>query len=54
MEPSVSVIIPSFKRLPFLKEAVESALSQTVRSAELIIAADGSTDGTGEYGRELA
>jgi glycosyltransferase involved in cell wall biosynthesis len=45
----VSVIIPTFNRLGFLKEAVESVEKQSCRDFELIIVDDGSTAGTGEY-----
>jgi glycosyltransferase involved in cell wall biosynthesis len=44
--PAVSIILPTFDRLAFLREAVESILAQTVDDWELIIVDDGSTDGT--------
>ena len=50
----ISVMIPTFNRIEFLKEAVESVLSQTISPVEMIIADDGSTDGTEEYGTGLA
>lgn len=43
---SVSVIIPTYNRLAWLKEAVESVLSQTYPPLELMVVDDGSTDGT--------
>ena len=46
--PKVSVIIPTYNRLPLLKEAVESVLTQDFEDLELIVVDDGSTDGTGE------
>ncbi len=49
VKPLVSVIIPTFNRLEFLKEAVESVEKQSSRDFELIIVDDGSTDGTGGY-----
>jgi glycosyltransferase involved in cell wall biosynthesis len=44
-----SVIIPTYNRLPFLKEAVGSVLNQSYRNFELIIVDDGSTDGTPDF-----
>ncbi len=46
--PKVSVIIPTYNRLPMLKEAVDSVLAQDLEDFELIIADDGSTDGTAD------
>lgn len=45
--PKVSVIIPTYNRAAFLKEAIESVLDQTLEDFELIIVDDGSTDSTG-------
>ncbi|MFQ6617554.1 MAG: glycosyltransferase [Fidelibacterota bacterium] len=53
IDPSISVIIPTFNRLPLLKEAVESVLNQTYKLYELIVVDDGSTDGTAEYIKSL-
>lgn len=47
--PEVSVILPTYNRLPLLREAVDSVLAQTHRDFELIVADDGSTDGTRDY-----
>lgn len=46
--PCISVIIPTYNRKELLLRAVDSALMQTERDIEVIIADDGSTDGTGE------
>jgi glycosyltransferase involved in cell wall biosynthesis len=46
--PSVSVIIPTFQSAGTIKEAIESALNQTVPIKELIVIDDGSTDETQE------
>jgi len=54
---SVSIIIPAFNHARFLSEAIESVLSQTYSSTELIVLDDGSTDETGSilarYGHQF-
>lgn len=44
----VSIIIPTYNRISFLIETVNSILSQTYNDLELIIISDGSTDNTKE------
>jgi glycosyltransferase involved in cell wall biosynthesis len=52
--PSVSIIIPTFNRTPFLKLAVESVVKQTYTDWELIIGDDGSQEETRRYLRGIA
>jgi glycosyltransferase involved in cell wall biosynthesis len=47
-----SIVITTYNRLPFLKRAIESALNQTL-PCEIVIADDGSSDGTEEYVNSL-
>ena len=48
----ISVIIPTYNRLPFLKEAVASVRFQEYSNFELIVVDDGSTDGTTAWLRD--
>lgn len=45
---SISVVIPSFNRLPLLIKALESVFSQTTEVDEVIVVDDGSDDNTAE------
>ena len=53
----VSVITPTFNRAYCLGRAIDSALGQTHQPVEVVVADDGSTDGTGDmiarvYGKD--
>jgi glycosyltransferase involved in cell wall biosynthesis len=49
MQPTVSIILPTFNRLAYLRNAVDSVFSQTFHDWELIIADDGSGAETKAY-----
>jgi len=49
MAPAVSIIMPTFNRLEFLKPAVDSVFAQTFADWELIVADDGSSEPTRDY-----
>lgn len=44
-----SIIIPTFNKLSFLKECIESIVSHTGIPYEIVVVDSGSTDGTAEY-----
>lgn len=46
--PFFTIIIPTFNRCAFVREAIASCLSQTFTDYEIIVIDDGSTDGTQE------
>jgi glycosyltransferase involved in cell wall biosynthesis len=47
--PLVSVVVPTFDQLRFLREAVKSVVSQSYANWELLIVDGGSTDGTSAW-----
>lgn len=50
----VSILIPTFNRLPLLRESLESARAQTHPEVEIVVSDDGSSDGTAEYVESVA
>jgi len=48
LPPLVSVCIIAYNQIKFIEEAIESAVSQDYPSLEVIVADDGSTDGSAE------
>ena len=46
MHPAVSIILPAYNTERYISKCIESIISQTFRDWELLIADDGSTDGT--------
>lgn len=50
---TVDVIIPTYNGLPYLKQTVDSVLTQTHKNLELYIVDDGSTDKTEAYVKSL-
>lgn len=54
MSSKLTVIIPVYNGMPFLKEAVESILNQTYSDFRLLIIDDGSTDDSFHYLQSLS
>lgn len=50
----VSVIIPLYNKLPYLKKALLSVCTQSYADWECIVMDDGSTDGSGDLAEQLA
>jgi glycosyltransferase involved in cell wall biosynthesis len=46
--PLVSVLIKSFNHAPYIRQAIDSILDQSLQDFEIVVTDDGSTDGTTE------
>src|SRR5450830_1529256 len=44
-----SIVIPTYNRMKFLQQALDSVWAQTHDDYEIIVVDDGSTDGTKDY-----
>ncbi|HEY9596871.1 MAG TPA: glycosyltransferase family A protein [Cyanophyceae cyanobacterium] len=53
MQKELTVIIPAYNGMPFLKDSIQSILNQTYKDFHLLIIDDGSTDGSPEYLKTL-
>jgi len=57
MDALISCIVPVFNGERYIKEALDSILAQTYRPVEIVVADDGSTDGTADiissYGEKV-
>ncbi|MDH3458603.1 MAG: glycosyltransferase [Gemmatimonadota bacterium] len=53
VEPTVSIILPTYNRWPFLNYAIQSVIAQTFSAWELIVVDDGSTDATPAFLADL-
>jgi hypothetical protein len=53
-QPQVSVVIPVWNGERYLREAIESLLGQNLKSLEIVVIDDGSTDGTSAILQEYA
>jgi glycosyltransferase involved in cell wall biosynthesis len=48
-KPLISFVLPTYNRMEWIGECLQSLLTQTVKEIEIIIVEDGSTDGTREF-----
>ena len=53
-KPKVSIVIPVYNAMPFIKKCLESARNQSLEDLEIIVVNDGSTDGSEAYLDEVA
>jgi len=48
-DPTVTIIVPAYRRLHYLREAVASALGQTYQDFEIVLSDDSASDEIAEY-----
>ncbi len=53
-EPTVTIVVPTYKRLHYLQEALPSALRQTYRDFEVIVSDDGASKEIADYVASLS
>ena len=51
--PLVTIVVPTYNRLPLLKRLMESLFHQTYENIEILVVNNGCSDGTREYLNEL-
>lgn len=52
--PLVSIVLPTYNGEKYVRQTIQSLVSQTYKNIEIIISDDGSTDGTADIIREFA
>jgi glycosyltransferase involved in cell wall biosynthesis len=52
--PKISVVIPSYNHARFVRETIESVLSQSFRDLEVVVTDDHSSDATAQEVRSIA
>lgn len=52
--PCISILLPVWNGLPYIKECIQSVLNQDFQDWELIVSDNGSSDGTREYLNSLS
>jgi len=53
MKPTLTVIVPVYNGMPFLRETIDSILNQTYQEFRFLIVDDGSTDNSSDYLKTL-
>ncbi|HJC74841.1 MAG TPA: glycosyltransferase [Candidatus Mediterraneibacter faecavium] len=54
MKFDITVIVPVYNNVRYLRQCIDSLLSQTLKSIEILLVDDGSTDGSGDICDEYA